>query len=137
MQLHEFLAITSLSGARMGILGIAIILLYYIGITLMINLIDRGEYSTDSFESFVVIATSFFSSTIGLVIGYGTSGKDPTTTIVYALCFCAVATFITSGKFLWFRFPHRLILSFSAPAILVFATWAGTTIELFIKKSIF
>lgn len=130
----ETLAISSLSGARTGVNGVVTIAFFGIGMVLIINLIGRREYRPEGFEMYGTIAISFISYIIGSYIGYGT-GKQ-LSPLVYAIIFCAIASFYTSGKLLGFRLPHRTILGFTTPVIFILSSMAGKAIHLYLSENI-
>jgi hypothetical protein len=129
MQLHEILAISSLSGARMGIDGIVLIVLFGIGLALTIGFVGRHEYSPSIYGVFGVIAISLISAGIGGAIGQGGSS------LAFGLIFCGVASLLTSGPLLDFRFPHRVALGCAAPIFLFLSGIAGTGIQYFILEN--
>lgn len=123
MEHLELLAITSLSGARMGIDGLVLLAFYSIGVASLITYLGRHEYDLSGSGIFCVIAISLFSAGIGGAIG------DGSMRIAMIFLFCGAAALLTSGPFLEFRVPHRLALALSAPVIYFLSSILGSLIR--------
>ena len=114
---------SSVTGARIGILGIILLALYSIGIVSMIAFLSRHEYDPSTEGIFGVIAISLLSAGIGSSFGHDILG------VVITSAFCGLSCILTSGFFLGFRLPHQLILAVSSPIILYGSALCGGFVE--------
>lgn len=127
----DLLAISSLSG-RDGIAFVALMVLFGTGLTLLIRFLDRHEYCPSGYGVFGVIAISFYSAIIGSAIG---SLNGEIVRSAFTFVFCGTAAFLTSGPFLKFRLPHRLILAISTPLIYLSSAKLGFMIQEFVIEN--
>ncbi len=123
MEHLELLAISSLSGARLGIDGLVRLAFYSIGVASLIAYLGRHEYDPSGYAIFGVIAISLISAGIGSAMG------DGAMRIAMIFVFCGAACLLTAGPFLEFRVPHRLALALSAPVIYFLSAISGSLIQ--------
>ncbi len=129
MHLHAILAISSLSAARLGIDGLVQIAVFAIGMVAAIGFVGRHEYSPSGYAIFGVIAVSLISAGIGGAVGQGLSS------LVGGVVFCGAASLLTSGPFLDFRTPHRLVLGAVSPFLLILSIVVGQSVESFVLEN--
>ena len=107
MLINEILAISSLSGARLGISGVVQIVVFGVGMATTIGVVGRHEYNPSGYAVMGIIVISLLSAWMGSAVGQGTAS------VVWALIFCGAASFLCSGPFLEFRTMHRAIVGSS------------------------
>ena len=113
----------------MGIDGLVMLLLFSGCVYGAIAFLSRHEPSPPKGGVVGVIAASLFSILIGALLGQDIS------MLGFALLFCGVGTFISSGPFLEFWFAQRLSLAVMTPIFYLLAEKGGGVAKRLILES--
>ena len=130
MILDHALAFSYRLVSRVGIDGLVLFLLFSGCVYGAIVFLSRHEPSPPKACVVGVIATALFSTLIGAAVGQDVS------MLGFALLFCGVGTFISSGPFLEFWFVQRFSLAVMTPVFYLLAEKGGDLAKRLILETI-